>query len=753
MKITIEREIAGRKMILQTGYLAKQANGSVTVQYGDTLILATAVMDSKEREGLDFFPLTVDYREKYYASGKIPGGFFKREARPTDKETLTCRLIDRPIRPMFPKGFKRETQVMITVFSADPHNDPDIPSMVGAFAALAISDIPFHVSMGAVRVGLVNGEIIINPTYSELALSDLNLTMAGSKDAIMMVESGANRISEEQMIAALEKGHGVIAQIAELLDELRSQAQKEKLEVPPVEPNTELIAKLKAGCAGKLRDAILVKQKADRSAALKAVLEEASAGLLPAEDDPAYEDAKKEIKEIFHDLEGEEMRRMVLEEGLRADGRGPADIRQITCDVGYVPKAHGSAVFTRGETQALGATTLGTSSDELIIDTLLPEYRRHYYLHYNFPPFCTGETKPIRGPGRREIGHGALAERAILPILPSRDDFPYTIRIVSEVLESNGSSSMATVCAGCLSLMDAGVPILEPVAGIAMGLIKEGDKFAILSDILGLEDHLGDMDFKVTGTAKGLTALQMDIKIGGITRELMGAALEQAKAGRLHILGKMTEALAAPRPELKPHAPRIEMIQIDVDKIRDIIGPGGKIIRNIIAETGAKIDVDDTGKVLIASPDGEALRKAREMIEYLVSDVEVGRIYTGKVVRLMDFGAFVEVLPGKEGLVHISELASYRVERVEDEVGIGDAIPVKVVEIDDLGRVNLSKRIAEAELAGEDVTEMLAEKARRGRSGGGGGGDRGDRGGRGGDRGGRGGRGGGDRGGRGGGRR
>ena len=751
MKVTIEREIAGRKLIIQTGLLAKQSNGSVTVQYGDTMVLATAVMDSKEKEGLDFFPLTVDYREKYYASGKIPGGFFKREARPTEKETLTCRLIDRPIRPMFPKEFKRETQVMLSVISADEHNDPDIPSMVGAFAALAISDIPFDVSMGAVRVGLIEGGLVINPTYSEQELSDLNLTMAGTRDAIMMVESGAKKISEEQMIAALEKGHEVIGEIAGVIDELRSQAEKEKLQVEPVQPNTELIEKLKSRVQSKLKDAILVKEKAERYAALDAVLTEGSADLLPAEDDPGYADLKKEIGSIFHDLEAEEMRRMVLEEGLRADGRATNEIRPISVEVGFVPKAHGSAVFTRGETQSLGTTTLGTSTDELIIDNLQPESRRHYYLHYNFPPFCTGETKPIRGPGRREIGHGALAERAILPVLPKREDFPYTIRIVSEILESNGSSSMASVCSGCLALMDAGVPITEPVAGIAMGLIKEGDKHAILSDILGLEDHLGDMDFKVTGTADGITALQMDIKIGGITRELMGQALGQAKEGRLHILGKMNEAISEPRAELKPHAPRIEMMQIDVDKIRDIIGPGGKTIRNIIAESGAKIDVDDTGQVLIASPDGEALRKAREMIEYLTSDVEIGTIYTGKVVRLMNFGAFVEILPSKEGLVHISELANYRVNEVEDEVGVGDAIPVKVIEIDDMGRINLSKRIAEAELAGEDVTEMLAEKAKRGREGGGGrGGDRGgrggDRGGRGGDRGGRGG----DRGGRGG---
>jgi polyribonucleotide nucleotidyltransferase len=753
MKKSVEREIAGRNLVIETGSLAKQANGSVVVRYGDTMVLACAVMDPKGRVGLDFFPLTVDYREKHFAAGKIPGGFFKRESRPSDKETLTSRLIDRPMRPLFPDGFTLETQVMVTVFSADQNTDPDIPSMIAAFAALAVSDIPFEPCLGAVRVGMNGSRFLINPTYEELEGSRLNLTIAGTKDAIMMVESGAKMISEAEMIAALEEGHRVIGEIADLVQELKTLAGKPKIAVKETTKNADLVSRLEASVRHKLKEAILTQGKEARHEALARLLDEASVDLLPEEEDPSYDDASKELGGLFHDIEANEMRRMVIEEGIRADGRGTKDIRPISSEVGFVPRAHGSALFTRGETQALGTTTLGTSSDELIIDTLLPEYRRNYYLHYNFPPFSTGEVKPIRGPGRREIGHGALAERALAPVLPARDVFPYTIRIVSDILESNGSSSMATVCAGCLSLMDAGVPITEPVAGIAMGLIKEGDRYAILSDILGMEDHLGDMDFKVTGTRNGLTALQMDIKIAGISRDLMAEALEQARQGRLHILDKMAEALTKPRAELKPHAPRIEMLQIDVDKIRDLIGPGGKTIRGIIAETGVKIDVDDTGQVIIASPDGDALRKAREMVDYLTSDVEVGRIYEGKVVRLMTFGAFVEILPSREGLVHISQLAPSRIERVEDVVRVGDTIQVKVVEIDDQGRINLSKKIADAELAGEDTTQAMDEILRKGVRGSTGGGDRGgDRGGRsGGDRGGdRGGRsGGGDRGGRG----
>ncbi len=750
MKKSVEREIAGRNLVIETGHLAKQANGSVVVRYGDTMVLACAVMDTKGREGLDFFPLTVDYREKHFAAGKIPGGFFKRESRPSDKETLTSRLIDRPMRPLFPDGFNLETQVMVTVFSADQNTDPDIPSMIAAFAALAISDIPFEPCLGAVRVGMIGSRFLINPTYDELEESRLNLTIAGTRDAIMMVESGAKMLTEAEMIAALEEGHRVIGEIADLVQELKSLAGKPKVPVKEVCRNNDLASRLEASVRHKLKEAILTQGKEARHEALERLLDEVSADLLPEEEDPSYDDASKELGGLFHDIEANEMRRMVIEEGVRADGRGTKDIRPISAEVGFVPRAHGSALFTRGETQALGTTTLGTSTDELIIDTLVPEYRRHYYLHYNFPPFSTGEVKPIRGPGRREIGHGALAERALAPVLPTREAFPYTIRVVSDILESNGSSSMATVCAGCLSLMDAGVPISEPVAGIAMGLIKEGDRYAILSDILGMEDHLGDMDFKVTGTRNGITALQMDIKIAGISRELMAEALEQARQGRIHILDKMAEALSTPRSELKPHAPRIEMLQIDVDKIRDLIGPGGKTIRGIIAETGVKIDVDDTGQVVIASPDGGALRKAREMVDYLTSDVEVGRIYEGKVVRLMTFGAFVEILPSREGLVHISQLAPYRVERVEDVVRVGDTIQVKVVEIDDQGRINLSKKIADAELAGEDTSLAMDEilrKGVRGSSGGGrgdrdGGGDRhrgsGDRGGRGGDRGNRG---------------
>jgi polyribonucleotide nucleotidyltransferase len=744
MKTTVERELAGRRLILETGQMAKQANGSVVATYGDTMVLATAVMDAKPREGIDFFPLTVDYREKYYASGKIPGGFFKREARPSEKETLTCRLIDRPIRPMFPKGFNNETQVMVTVISADEDNNPDILGMIATFAALAVSDIPFEAKMGAIRVGMIGSELILNPTYEELDESSLNLTMAGTKDAIMMVESGANVVSEAKMIEALEVGHKAIGEIADLISELTAAAGKPKMEVQPPAVNEDLTQKLRGKVQSGLKSAIMVKEKAARSEALKALFTEGAADLLPSEEDPEYGDVEGELKGIYHGLESDEMRRMVIEDGVRADGRGPKDIRPITIEVGLLPRAHGSCLFTRGETQSLGTTTLGTSSDEQVVDNLLPEYRKHYYLHYNFPPFSTGEVKMIRGTGRREIGHGMLAERALYPVLPTKDQFPYTLRVVSDILESNGSSSMASVCSGCLSLMDAGVPITDSVAGIAMGLVMEEDgRYAILSDILGMEDHLGDMDFKVTGTRDGITALQMDIKIGGISRDVMAEALEQARQGRLHILDKMAEALSSPRGELKPYAPRIEMMEIEIDKIRDVIGPGGKTIRNIIAETGAKIDVEDTGKIIIASPDNASLRRAREMIETLTAEVEVGRIYEGKVVRIMTFGAFVEILPGKEGLVHISQLAPHRVEVVEDVVNIGDSLNVKVIEIDDMGRVNLSKVIADAELAGEDVSSMMADAASgRGRGGRSGGGDRG------GDRGGRGGRGGGGAGGR-----
>ena len=531
MKTTVERQLAGRRLILETGQMAKQANGSVVVRYADTMVLAAAVMDTSVREGIDFFPLTVDYREKYYASGKIPGGFFKREARPTDKETLTCRLIDRPMRPLFPKGFSNETQIMVSVLSADEHNNPDIVGMIGAFAALAISDIPFDGLLGAVRIGMIGSEYIINPTYEELVESRLNLTMAGTKDAVMMVESEAGIISEDEMIGALEAGHKAIAEIADAVSELVAAAGKKKMEVTVPETNSDLASRLESAVKSDLRETILVKGKEERSEALKALFEKGTADLLPPEDDPEYETVKKDLKEIYHDLEAKEMRRLVLEEGIRADGRGTTEVRPITIETSLIPRAHGSALFTRGETQSLGTTTLGTSSDEQVIDNLLPEYKKHYYLHYNFPPFCTGEVKFLRGTGRREIGHGMLAERALLPILPDKSAFPYTIRVVSDILESNGSSSMASVCSGCLSMMDAGVPIKEPVAGIAMGLIMEGEKFAILSDILGLEDHLGDMDFKVTGTREGITALQMDIKISGVSTGSDGRSARTGTSG------------------------------------------------------------------------------------------------------------------------------------------------------------------------------------------------------------------------------
>lgn len=693
---SVELEIAGRILRLETGHMAKQADGSILATYGDTVVLATAVASRKAKPDADFLPLTVNYQEKAYAAGKIPGGFFKREGAPSEKETLTSRLIDRPIRPLFPKGYFLETQVVVSVLSVDQTMTSDTIGITAGSAALAISDIPFNGPLAGVRIGRVDGALVVNPDRDTLAKSELDLVVAGTADAIMMVEAGAGGLSEAVMLEALELAHGEIKKIVAKVNELREKVgrQKRVLEVATV--NQELQAQIKELATVSVREAVFIPNKAERQDRLDEILREVIEKL-GGEDSACH----RQIKDAFHDLEYDEVRDLILEKKVRADGRGLADIRPITCQTGLLPRTHGSALFTRGETQALAVVTLGTSDDEQRIDALEGEYFRNFLLHYNFPPFCVGEARPMRGPGRREIGHGKLAERALKSILPTKEEFPYTIRLVSDILESNGSSSMATVCGGALALMDAGVPIKEPVAGIAMGLIKEGDRVVILSDILGMEDHLGDMDFKVTGTKGGVTALQMDIKIGGITTELMRQALEQARAGRLHILERMNEALAIPRPELAAYAPRIFNIQIKQDKIRDIIGPGGKVIRGIIAECGVKMNVDDSGLVTIAAVDGDSANKAIKMVEQLTEEVEIGRLYLGTVKKIVDFGAFVEILPNMDGLVHISQLAHHRVNAVTDEISEGEQIMVKVLEVDRQGKIRLSRKDALAESESE----------------------------------------------------
>jgi len=700
MKHVVGIELAGRRLTLETGRIAKQADGAIWVTYGDTVVLATAVASQNAKPGVDFLPLTVDYQERTYAAGKIPGGYFKREGRPSEREVLTSRLIDRPLRPLFPEGYYFETQVIASVLSADKTGVSDVIGIIAASAALAVSSIPFNGPIAGVKIGRVNGQLVVNPDLETLETSDLHLVVAGTADAVMMVEAGANELPEATMLEAIELAHSEIKKIVAKIEELRKLAGKPKRTVVQEPIDAALTEQVRALVAGPIREAILIPNKSARQERLDQVLAETVAKL--KSDEPNRD---RHVKIIFHGLEYTEVRNMILEKRVRADGRGPADIRPITCEVGVLPRAHGSAVFTRGETQSLAVVTLGTTDDEQRIDALEGEYMRTFMLHYNFPPFSVGEARPLRSPGRREVGHGALAERALKSILPGKDKFPYTVRIVSEILESNGSSSMATVCGGTLALLDAGVPIKEPVAGIAMGLIKEGNQVLVLSDILGLEDHLGDMDFKVTGTKNGVTALQMDIKIGGITSELMREALAQAKAGRLHILGCMAQALTEPRTKLSAFAPRIFPMKIKQDKIRDVIGPGGKMIRSIIAETGVKINVEDTGDVTIASSDEASAQKAIDMIKRLTEEVEVGKIYLGTVRKIMDFGAFVEVLPGTDGLVHISQLAHHRVKAVTDEVSEGDQVMVKVLEIDKQGKIRLSRKEAMPAPAGSPATE------------------------------------------------
>jgi polyribonucleotide nucleotidyltransferase len=687
---TVEIEVAGRTLRLETGRVARQADGSIWASYGDTVVLATAVASQVAKPGIDFLPLTVDYQEKSFAAGKIPGGYFKREARPSEKAVLTSRLIDRPLRPLFPEGYYFETQVIASVLSADQTGSSDILAIIASSAALTISNIPFDNPIAGVRIGRLNGKLVVNPDLETVAKSELQLVVAGTADAVMMVEAGANELSEAVMLEAIELAHAEIKRIVAKIRELQAVAGKPKRKVAKEQIDSALAAQVKALVAQGIREAIMIPNKAARQERLDEV-KDGAVQKLKSTDDPNRE---RHVKLVFHELEYTEVRNMILEKGSRADGRGPADIRPITCEVSALPRTHGSAIFTRGETQSLAVVTLGTTDDEQRIDALEGEYMRTFMLHYNFPPFSVGEARPLRSPGRREVGHGALAERALAPVVPSKEAFPYTLRIVSDILESNGSSSMATVCGGSLAMMDAGVPIREAVAGIAMGLIKEGDRVMILSDILGLEDHLGDMDFKVCGTKQGVTALQMDIKIGGITSALMQKALEQAKAGRLHILSCMEQALHAPRTTLSAYAPRIFTMKVKQDKIREIIGPGGKTIRGIIADCGVKINVDDSGTVTIASVDGASAEKAKEMISRITEEVEIGKIYMGTVRKIMDFGAFVEVLPGTDGLVHISQLAHHRVQAVSDEVKEGDQILVKVLEVDRQGKIRLSRKEA-----------------------------------------------------------
>lgn len=689
----VDLQFHGRPLSIETGRLAKQAHGAALVTYGETMVLVTAVADRKAREGIDFFPLTCDYQERTFAAGKIPGGFFKREGRPSEKETLTSRLIDRPCRPLFPEGFYCETQIIATVLSFDKENDADVLAVTGASAALQISEIPFHGPIAAVRMGRVGGKLLVNPTTAQLQESDLNLIVAGSRDGIVMVEGGARQLPEDVMLDALFTAHQELQVLLDLQDELRQAVGKPKREVTVPIRNLELFARFEKEAVPRIVEAFQVTGKHERAAAVRKVDDEIITALAAGDAAQA-----KELKEFCEDVKSNVMRGAIVKEGRRVDGRGLKDIRPITCEVGLLPRTHGSAVFTRGETQALVAATLGTSSDEQRIDSLIGESFKRFMLHYNFPPFSVGEVKFLRGPSRRDVGHGALAERAISAVLPE-EGYPYTLRVVSEVLESNGSSSMATVCGATLSLMDAGVPIKAPVAGIAMGLIKEGDDIRVLSDILGDEDHLGDMDFKVAGTRDGITALQMDIKIGRVTRDIMKEALYQARDGRLHILDVMTGTLATPREEMSVHAPRITTLKIKPDKIRDIIGPGGKVIRGIIEETGVKIDVEDDGTVLIASNDGVAMQRAIDIIQGITQEPEIGKIYKGTVRKIVDFGAFVEILPGTDGLLHISQIANERINKVTDVLQEGEEVMVKVLEVDKQGKIRLSRREAMADAA------------------------------------------------------
>lgn len=685
----VEVEFSGKTLSIETGKMAKQADGSVVVRYGDTMVMVTAVGAKTPREGIDFFPLTVDYLERTYSAGKIPGGFFKREGRPTEKEVLTSRFIDRPLRPLFPEGYVCETQIIATVLSSDLENNSDVLAMVGASAAIQVSDIPFNGPIAGVRVARVNGKLVCNPTFAQIAESDIELIVAGSRDAIVMVEGGADFASEEDLLSAILFAHKEMQVLLDMQDNLQAQVGKGKREVVVPHVDECMVQKIKDMATSQIKEAVSISKKQDRKGRLSEIEKEVLEALAAE-----FPEREKQIKAVLGDIEYHAVRQMAVKSKVRIDGRGLKDIRPITSEAGVLPRTHGSALFTRGETQALVVATLGTSDDEQIIDAIEGERSKAFMLHYNFPPYSTGETKPLRSPGRREVGHGALAERALAKVLPKADVFPYTIRIVSDILESNGSSSMASVCGGSISLMDAGVPVKDAVAGIAMGLIKEGDEFAVLSDILGDEDHLGDMDFKVAGTKNGVTALQMDIKIGGVSRDVLFTALDQAREGRLHILSRMEEALSAPRTDISIYAPRIVTMHVKPEKVREVIGPGGKVIKGIIEQTGVKIDIEDSGKINIASADYHATEKAIQMIKEITQEVEVGKIYMGTVRKIMDFGAFVEVLPGTDGLVHVSQLAHERVQNVTDVLKEGDKVLVKVLEVDRQGKIRLSRKDA-----------------------------------------------------------
>ncbi|UCC43202.1 MAG: polyribonucleotide nucleotidyltransferase [Candidatus Zixiibacteriota bacterium] len=699
MSHKIEFEIGGRTMTIESGKLAKQANGAVTVRYGDSMVLSTVCSGPDPKTGFDFFPLTVEYREKSYAAGKIPGGFFKREGRPSEKEIVSARIIDRPIRPLFPDDFQSETQCISYVLSHDLQNDTDILALIGTGAALAVSDVPFEGTIAGVRVGRIDGEFVINPTVSQLEESDLYITMAGSADSIAMVEGGGVEITEDATIEALTFGHDHIKQIVAQIDQLKELCGKEKFEYTPVSVDEDLKTKVAEMAESRLGEINRIADKDERKNAKRKLTEEILTGL-----EEEFPEEQSAIKGIIHDLDAACMRKMILEDKVRIDGRTFDQIREITPEVSIIPRAHGSGLFTRGQTQALVAVTLGTKMDEQRLDELEGESTKSYMLHYNFPPFSTGETKPIRGTSRREIGHGVLAERALRPIIPSDVDFPYTVRLVSEILESNGSSSMATVCGGSLALMDAGVPIKTAVAGIAMGLIKSDDDVIILTDILGDEDHFGDMDFKVAGTKDGINAIQMDIKISGLDIDTMRLALGKAREARLAIIDEMNATISTHRDTLSEFAPRIISFFIDPSKIGDVIGPGGKMIRSIVEETGAKVDIEDDGKVLIASVDAAAGQAAVARVQAIVEDPEIGKIYEGRVTRVIEFGAIVEILPGKDGMVHISELDLGRVEKVEDVCRLGDPLKVKVLAIEG-DRIRLSRKAVLAEEQGIPYTE------------------------------------------------
>lgn len=686
---TFSTELGGRPLTIETGKIAKQANGSVLIRYGETAVVVAVTGTDTPREGVDFFPLTVDFEEKMYAVGKIPGGFLRREGRPPETAILTSRLIDRPIRPMFPDGYHNDVQIVATAVSVDPDNAPDIPAMIGASCALSISDIPFEGPIAGVRVGRVDGKFIINPTLEQAAVSEMNVAVAGTKEAILMVEAGAKEVSEQVMLDAILFGHEEIKKLVAFQEQIQAEVGKPKMEFTPYVPPEALSKEIMEYGEPKIHDALMDPDKLHRdkmvSETKEAILEH-FVELYPESEIDIAHIVQKLVKKVF--------RHIITHDKIRPDGRALDEVRPISCEVGLLARPHGCSLFTRGQTQVLNCLALAPLREAQTLDGLGTELTKRYIHHYNFPPYSVGETRLLRSPGRREIGHGALAERALLPVIPSEEEFPYTIRLVSEVLESNGSSSMASTCASTLSLMDAGVPIKAPVSGVAMGLVKEGDDITILTDIQGLEDANGDMDFKVAGTEKGITAIQMDIKIDGINRQIFEQALEQARKGRAYILGKMLECIPAPRPSLKEHAPKITTLKINPDKIKDVIGPGGKVIKKITEESGAKIDIEEDGTVYVAAADQASANKAIEAINAITAEPEIGKIYTGKVTRLMNFGAFVEFMPGREGLVHISQLAKERVEKVEDVVNVGDEIVVKLVEIDAKGRMNLSRKAA-----------------------------------------------------------